>query len=66
MERKGHHGVIMRTISNIMWRLMEKIGVQIAELIITIIVARIIGPEFYGTLAVILSIIAILNVFVDG
>ncbi|WP_027209499.1 lipopolysaccharide biosynthesis protein [Butyrivibrio hungatei] len=56
----------MRTISNIIWRLMEKVGVQIAELIITFIVARIIGPKAYGTLAIILSIIAILNVFVDG
>ena len=56
----------MHTVSNIVWRLMEKIGVQAAELIVTIIVARIVGPGAYGTLAIIMSIIMILNVFVDS
>ena len=52
--------------SNLIWRLLERFGAQAVTLIVSIVLARVLDPEIYGTIALITVITSILQVFVDG
>ena len=52
--------------SNIVWRFAERCGAQIVSFIVLIVLARILAPEAYGTIALITVFINILQVFVDN
>ena len=53
-------------LSNFFWKFAERIGAQLVTLIISIILARILMPEHYGTIAIILIFINVANVFVSN
>lgn len=53
-------------MSNFIWRFAERSGAQVVQLIVSIVLARLLEPEVYGTIALITVIITILNVFVDS
>ena len=48
------------------WRFLERTGAQAVALIVSVVLARILSPEDYGTIALITVFINILNVFVDS
>ncbi len=48
------------------WRFFERVGAQAVSFIVQIVLARIIMPEAYGTIALLTVFTAILNVFVDS
>lgn len=48
------------------WRLFERIGAKGVTLIVSVILARLLEPEAYGTVALITVFITILQVFVDS
>ena len=48
------------------WRLFERIGAQGVTIVVSIILARLLGPSVYGEIALVTVIIAILQVFVDA
>lgn len=52
--------------SNIIWRFAERCGAQIVSFVVSIVLARILAPEAYGTIALITVFINILQVFVDN
>ena len=52
--------------SNMVWRFLERTGAQLVAFIVAIVLARILSPEDYGTIALITVFINILNVFVDS
>ncbi|MGY3724759.1 Membrane protein involved in the export of O-antigen and teichoic acid [Granulicatella balaenopterae] len=52
--------------SNFIWRFAERSGAQIVQFIVSIILARILSPSDYGTLAIVMVFIYILQVFVDS
>lgn len=52
--------------SNMFWRFLERFGAQGVTLIVSIVLARILDPVVYGTVALITVITTILQVFVDG
>lgn len=52
--------------SNIIWRFAERCGAQIVSFIVSIVLARILAPEAYGTIALITVFTNILQVFVDS
>lgn len=52
--------------SNLIWRFAERIGAQLVSLIVSIVLARILTPEAYGTVALITVFTTILQVFVDS
>lgn len=52
--------------SNMFWRFAERTGAQIVSFMVTLILARILEPQDYGTVAIISVITTILFVFVDG
>lgn len=55
-----------RVISNFIWRFAERCGAQAVQFVVSIVLARLLMPEVYGTIALITVITTILNVFVDS
>ncbi|MBO5253200.1 MAG: lipopolysaccharide biosynthesis protein [Clostridia bacterium] len=52
--------------SNMMWRFLERIGAQLVSFGVSILLARLLDPNDYGVVAIVLSIMAILQIFVDS
>ncbi|MBQ9764504.1 MAG: lipopolysaccharide biosynthesis protein [Phascolarctobacterium sp.] len=53
-------------ITSLLWRFAERSGSQLTQFLLTIILARILEPEVFGTVALVTVLITILNVFVDS
>ena len=53
-------------ITNFFWRLMERGGTYVMNFIVSIILARLLEPSLYGSIALVTAITAILQVFVDS
>lgn len=53
-------------INNFIWRLLERCGAQGVTLIVSVILARLLDPIVYGTVALITVFITILQVFIDS
>lgn len=53
-------------IINFIWRFLERISAQGISFIVSIVLARLLLPEDYGTVALITVFLAILQVFVDS
>ena len=56
----------LRTISNFIWRFAERCGAQLVTFLVSIVLARILAPEDYGTIALVTVFTTILQVFVDS
>lgn len=54
------------TISGLFWRLMERFGAQGVQLIVSIVLARLLTPELFGTIALINVFLTLLEVFIDS
>ena len=55
-----------RVFSNFIWRFMERWGAQGVTLIVGIVLARILDPEVYGTIALVTVFTTLLQVFIDS
>lgn len=56
-----------KILSSFIWRFGERIGAQLVTFIVSIILARLLSPSDYGTIALVTVFITIANVFVsDG
>ncbi len=53
-------------VTNFFWRFAERCGAQIIQFIVSIVLARILAPKAYGTIALVLVFTQILQVFVDS
>lgn len=53
-------------VTNMLWRLAERFGAQGVTVIVEIILARVLNPQVYGTVALITVFTTILQVFVDS
>ena len=53
-------------LSNFFWRLLERVGAQGVAFIISIVLARLLNPAVYGTVALVNVFMIILQVFVDS
>ena len=54
------------TISGLIWRFAERCGAQGVTFIVSIILARVLSPDDYGSVALVTVLITILQVFVDS
>lgn len=52
--------------NNFLWRFAERCGAQGVSLVVSIVLARLLAPEVYGTIALVTVFTTILNVFVDS
>ncbi|MDE6435192.1 MAG: lipopolysaccharide biosynthesis protein [Lachnospiraceae bacterium] len=55
-----------KVFSNFIWRFAERCGAQAVNFIVSVILARLLLPSDYGTIALLSVFITILNVFVDS
>lgn len=53
-------------LSGILWRFAERCGAQGVTFVVSLILARLLAPEIYGTVALITVFTGILQVFVDS
>ena len=59
MERKN-------ILSNFLWHFAERCGAQLVSFIVSIVLARLLMPEDYGTVALVTVFTTIMQVFVDS
>lgn len=52
--------------SNLIWRLAERCGAQLVAFVVSVVLARILDPDAYGTIALITVFTTVLQVFVDS
>lgn len=55
-----------KVLSNLLWRFTERCGAQVIQLVVQIVLARLLAPEAYGTIAIVVVIANIFQVFVDS
>lgn len=63
--RQKNYSLKEKTVSNLFWRFAERTGAQLVSFIVSIILARVLGPDTYGTVALITVFTTIFQVFVD-
>lgn len=55
-----------KVLSGLLWRFAERCGAQGASFIVSIILARLLNPDIYGTISLITVFTTILQVFIDS
>jgi Membrane protein involved in the export of O-antigen and teichoic acid len=55
-----------KVINNFFWRFLERCGAQGVTFIVSIVLARLLDPDVYGTVALVTIFTTILQVFVDS
>lgn len=55
-----------KTIKGFFWRFLERCGAQGVNFVVSVILARLLEPNLYGTIALVTVFTAILQVFVDS
>lgn len=55
-----------KIFSNLIWRFAERSGAQLVAFVVSIVLARMLSPDIYGTVALINVFTNILQVFVDS
>lgn len=53
-------------VKNFFWKFAERVGSQCVTLIVSIVLARILSPEHYGTISIILVFINLADVFITS
>lgn len=54
-----------QTVSAFFWKLMERFGVQGAQFVLQIVLARLLDPDHYGVLAIMMVFVSLANVFIQ-
>lgn len=57
---------VNKVISGLFWKFMERICAQLVTFIVSVILARLLTPEEYGTITMVMVFITIANVFVSS
>lgn len=55
-----------KTLSSLIWKFFERFGAQIIQFVVGIILARLLLPEDYGSIALLTVFIAVANVFTQS
>lgn len=55
-----------KIISGLVWKLLERFGVQGVQFVLQIILARLLAPEYYGVLSLMLIFTNLANIFVQS
>ena len=55
-----------KVLSNFIWRFLERSGAQLVQFLVSIVLARVLLPRQYGTVALLTAFILILSIFIDS
>lgn len=62
----SQQGKSTTVLNNMLWRFLERCGAQGVSFVVSIVLARLLDPAVYGTIALVTVITAILQVFIDS
>ncbi len=65
-NQEQHNNYKNRATSGLLWTFLERFGAQCVTLIVSIILARLLDPVVFGTVAIVTVLMEILNVFIDS
>lgn len=65
-EQSQQNTTRAQVISGFLWRFAERIASQLVQFIVSVVLARVLLPEEFGTIALVLVFTQILQVFVDS
>lgn len=60
------HSIKHKTINSIIWNFTEKLAVRLGQFVISIILARLLSPEDFGLIAIIMFFLNISQVFIES
>ena len=66
MDTQDKSSLTGKTVKGIFWNFSERILAQVVSFIVSIVLARVLMPEEYGIIAIVMVIITICNVFVTS
>ncbi|MBE6583901.1 MAG: lipopolysaccharide biosynthesis protein [Ruminococcaceae bacterium] len=55
-----------KVITNFIWKFLERGGAQLVSFVVSIILARLLAPEVYGTIALVTVFTTIMQVFINS
>ena len=55
-----------KVVSGFLWRFAERVSEQLVQFVVSIVLARILEPEAFGTISLVLVFTQVLQVFVDS
>lgn len=55
-----------KVFSNLIWRFFERVGAKLISVVVQLVLARILAPDDFGTVAIVVVITDILQVFVES
>ncbi len=55
-----------KTLAGLFWMYMERIGAQVVSFVVSVVLARLLLPEQYGVISIVLVFINLCNVFVTS
>lgn len=55
-----------KVVSGLLWKFAERMGAQIVTFVVSIVLARLLTPDDYGTIALVMVFITIANVFAES
>lgn len=55
-----------RAVTGVLWTMLEKVGLYVIQLALSIIIARIIGPKEYGLVGMLTIFVALSNTLLDS
>lgn len=55
-----------KVLKNFIWRFLERCGAQVVTFIVSVVLARLLDPAVYGTIALVTTFTTIFQVFVDS
>lgn len=65
-NQEQHNNYKNQATSGLLWTFLERFGAQCVTLIVSIILARLLDPVVFGTVAIVTVFMEILNVFIDS
>jgi O-antigen/teichoic acid export membrane protein len=61
-----HDHLKEKVISGVFWRMLERFGTQFFGFVVAVILARLLGPKDFGTVALLSIFLALANVLIDS
>lgn len=65
-QEEQQNNVKEHALSGLVWTFLERFGAQCVTFIVSIILARLLDPVVFGTVAIVTVLMEILNVFIDS
>ena len=56
----------LKVFSGVLWRVTEKVGANVVRFVVSIVLARLLAPEIFGVVAIVMAFISFADLFVES